>query len=65
MMNAMELSARMNLNKCLKLSLVAEMNGALALGEREGKAAMFSQQYIIVGLQLELNLSSSFAITAT
>ena len=26
---------------------------------------MFSQQYIIVGLQLELNLSSSFAITAT
>ena len=52
MMNAMELSARMNLNKCLKLSLV-------------GKDAMFSQQYIIVGLQLELNLSSSFAITAT
>ncbi|MEL4866504.1 hypothetical protein AAEU38_20720 [Bacteroides thetaiotaomicron] len=35
MMNAMELSARMNLNKCLKLSLVAEMNGALALVERE------------------------------
>ena len=27
MMNAMELSARMNLNKCLKLSLVAEMGG--------------------------------------
>ena len=61
----MELSARMNLNKCLKLSLVAEMNGALVLVEREGKDAMFSQQYIIVGLQLERNLSSSFAITAT
>ena len=51
MMNAMEVSA--------------EMNGALALVEREGKDVMFSQQYIIVGLQPELNLGSSLAITAT
>ena len=62
MMNAMEVSAGMHLNKYLKISLMAEMNGALALVERED--AMFSQQYIIVGLQPELNLGSSLAITA-
>ena len=50
MMNAMEVSAGMHLNKYLKVSLMAEMNGALALVEREGKDVMFSQQYIIVGL---------------
>ena len=65
MMNAMEVSAGMHLNKYLKVSLMAEMNGALALVEREGKDVMFSQQYIIVGLQPELNLGSSLAITAT
>ena len=64
MMNAMEVSAGMHLNKYLKVSLMAEMNGALALVEREGKDVMFSQQYIIVGLQPELNLGSSLAITA-
>ena len=65
MMNAMEVSAGMHLNKYLKVSLMAEMNGALALVEREGKDVMFSQQYIIVGLQPERNLGSSLAITAT
>lgn len=65
MMNAMEVSAGMKFNKYLKLSLLAEMNGALALVEREGKDAMFSQQYIIVGLQPELNLGSSLSISAT
>lgn len=37
----------------------------ISTGGKGRKDAMFSQQYIIVGLQLELNLSSSFAITAT
>ena len=64
MMNAMEVSAGMHLNKYLKVSLMAEMNGALALVEREGKDVMFSQQYIIVGLQPELIFGSSLAINA-
>ena len=49
MLNAMEVSAGMKMNKYLNLRIVAEMNGSLALLEREGKDTMFSQQFIIVG----------------
>ena len=48
MLNAMEVSAGMKMNKYLNLRIVAEMNGSLALLEREGKDTMFSQQFIIV-----------------
>lgn len=65
MLNAMEISAGMRMNRFLNLKLVAEMNGSLALLEREGKDTMFSQQFIIVGLQPELNIGSSFSIVAT
>ena len=36
------------------------MNGSLALLEREGKDTMFSQQFIIVGLQPEVSMGNSF-----
>ena len=65
MLNAMEVSAGMRMNKFLNLRIVAEMNGSLALLEREGKDTMFSQQFIIVGLQPELNVGDSFSVTAT
>ena len=65
MLNAMEVSAGMRMNKFLNLRIVAEMNGSLALLEREGKDTMFSQQFIIVGLQPELNVGNSFSVTAT
>lgn len=65
MLNAMEVSAGMRMNKYLNLRIVAEMNGSLALLEREGKDTMFSQQFIIVGLQPELNIGNSFSVTAT
>ena len=61
MMNAMELSARMNLNKCLKLSLVAEMNGALALVERERCHVLSAIHHC----RITVGTESSFAITAT
>ena len=65
MLNAMEVSAGMKMNKYLNLRIVAEMNGSLALLEREGKDTMFSQQFIIVGLQPEVSMGNSFSITAT
>ena len=65
MLNAMEVSVGMRMNKYLNLRIVAEMNGSLALLEREGKDTMFSQQFIIVGLQPELNVGNSFSVTAT
>ncbi len=65
MLNAMEVSAGLKLNKYIDLNLVAEMNGTLALVERNGEDAMFSQQFIIVGLQPEFNLGTSFSVVAT
>lgn len=53
MMNALEVSAGINFNKTFKLSLVAEMNGALALEKVDGKDMMFSHQYIKAGLRPE------------
>lgn len=65
MLNAMEVSAGMRMNKYLNLKVVAEMNGSLALLEREGKDVVFSQQFIIAGLQPEVNIGNSFSVTAT
>ncbi len=65
MLNAMEVSVGMRMNKFLNLRLLAEMNGSLALLEKEGKDTMFSQQFIIVGLQPEVSMGNSFSITAT
>lgn len=65
MLNAMEVSAGIRMNKYIDLNLVAEMNGTLALVERNGKDAMFSQQFIIVGLQPELTVGTSFSVVAT
>ena len=58
MLNAMEVSAGMRMNKYLNLKVVAEMNGSLALLEREGKDVVFSQQFIIAGLQPEVNFGN-------
>lgn len=65
MLDAMEVSAGMKLNKYIALSLLAEMNGTLALVERNGEDAMFSQQFIIVGLKPELTVGTSFSVVAT
>ena len=65
MLNAMEVSVGMRMNKFLNLRLLAEMNGSLALLEKEGKDTMFSQQFIIAGLQPELSIGNSFSVTAT
>lgn len=65
MLDAMEVSAGMKLNKYMALNLLAEMNGTLALVERNGEDAMFSQQFIIVGLQPELTVGTSFSVVAT
>lgn len=65
MLDAMEVSAGMKLNKYIALNLLAEMNGTLALVERNGEDAMFSQQFIIVGLQPELTVGTSFSVVAT
>ena len=63
--DAVRVSAGMHLNKYLKLSLIAEMNGILALTEKDGKDMYFTQQYVIVGLQPEITISKSLSLAAT
>lgn len=53
MLSALEVSAGMNVRKNIKLSIVAEADGALALEKRDGKNVMFSHQYMIVGFRPE------------
>ncbi len=65
MINALELSAGMQINKYFTLKLVAEMNGSLALTEQEGKKKMFTHQYIITGLQPEFKINKSLSIPVT
>lgn len=53
MANGLEVSAGLDINKYLTLSLVAEMNGQMALLEKDGKDVIFTHQYIIAGLRPE------------
>jgi len=65
MMNAFEVSAGMQLHKNMKLKIIAEMNGALALEKIDGKDMMFSNQYIIAGLRPEFAIGKSLSIPIT
>lgn len=55
----------MKFNNYLKLSLVAEMDGMMALSERNGKKMYFTQQYVVVGLRPEFTLGKSLSIPLT
>lgn len=62
MMDGMEVSGGIRLDKLFCLKLVGSMNGMLAFVERDGKDKIFTQQYITIGLQPELTLTKSFSI---
>ncbi len=65
LMDAMEISAGIDLHKHFRLKLIAEANGMMALTERDDKDVIFTQQYITVGLQPELRLGHSISIPVT
>lgn len=65
MMDGIELSGGIRLHDWLRLKLVASMGGMMALVEHEGKDKIFTQQYVVCGLQPELVLSKSFTIPLT
>jgi len=65
MVNAVELSAGMDINKYAALNLVVEMNGSLALMKVDEKKKMFTHQYITAGLQPEIKLLKSLSIPIT
>ena len=65
MMDGIELSGGIQLHKLMRLKLVASMGGMMALVEHGGKDQIFTQQYVVCGLQPELVLSKSFSIPLT
>lgn len=64
-MDGLEISGGYNMNDKLALNIVAEMNGQVALLEKDGKDMMFSHQYIVVGFRPEVKINSHFSIPVT
>ncbi|MEN7551293.1 DUF6268 family outer membrane beta-barrel protein [Rapidithrix thailandica] len=64
-MNTMELSVGMKLNKLFYLHLVGEMNGMMALVEKNGEDVIFSHRYTVFGLQPEIKLGNALSIPIT
>jgi len=65
MLNAFEVSAGMNVHKNIKLSIIGEADGALALEKIDGKNMMFSHQYMITGFRSEFTFGKlSIPVTA-
>lgn len=65
MTNGLELSAGLDINRYLKLALIADMNGQTALLEKDGKDVIFTHQYIVTGLRPEIRLGKTVSIPLT
>ncbi|WP_075557663.1 DUF6268 family outer membrane beta-barrel protein [Parabacteroides timonensis] len=65
MMDGAELSGGVQLHKLFRLKLIGSMSGMLAFVKHEGKDQIFTQQYIITGLQPELTITKSLSVPIT
>jgi hypothetical protein len=63
--DGLEVSAGYEVNKNLNLSLVAEINGQMALLEQDGEDKIFTHQYIVTGIRPEIKLGKSVVIPIT
>lgn len=59
LVEGLEVSAGYEFNERFKLSYALEMNGQLALLEKEGKDVIFAHQYIVTGLRPEIKLGKT------
>jgi len=57
--DGLDISAGYDFNERFKLSYALEMNGQVALLEKDGKDVMFSHQYIVTGFRPELKLGKT------
>lgn len=62
MMDGLEVSAGYIPNKYLTLSIVAEMNGQMALVEKDNKDKIFSHQYIVAGFRPDIKIGKHISI---
>lgn len=65
MTNGLNISAGLQVSKFMKVSLIGEMNGQMALLKRAGKDVIFSHQYIVIGLRPEFRLGKKVSIPIT
>lgn len=65
MTNGLSVSAGYNVNKYLKMSVIGEMNGQMALLEKDNKDVMFSHLYIVSGLRADISLGKRVSIPIT
>jgi len=65
MFDGLELSAGYEAGKNISLQIVAEMNGQMALLEKDNKDMMFTHQYIITGFRPEFKLGKHISIPIT
>ncbi|WP_029903030.1 DUF6268 family outer membrane beta-barrel protein [Prevotella sp. 10(H)] len=65
MMDALEVSAGMQVHKNIELSVVGEMGGSAAMEKIDGKDMIFSHQYLTYGLRTEFKINKSFSIPVT
>jgi hypothetical protein len=65
MMNAVEISAGMRVHENIKLGIIGEMNGSMALEEVNGEDMMFTHQYMVAGFRPEFTLGKSFSLSLT
>lgn len=63
--DGLEVSAGYNFNKNIKLNLVMEVNGQMALLEQGGKDKIFTHQYVVFGIRPEIRLGKRMIIPLT
>ncbi len=63
--DGLEVSAGYNVNEILRLSIVMEVNGQMALLEQDGKDKIFTHQYVIFGLRPQLKLGKRVFVPIT
>lgn len=63
--NGVEVSAGLKINRFLDIALIGEMNGQMALVDKEGKDMIFSHQYIVAGLRPSFKIGKKLSIPFT
>ncbi|GGG90148.1 hypothetical protein GCM10007415_25700 [Parapedobacter pyrenivorans] len=62
LVEGLDVAAGYSFNERLRLSYALEMNGQVALLEKDGKAIIFSHQYIVTGFRPEVKLSNRLSL---
>ncbi len=63
LVEGLDVSAGYTFNDTFKLSYALEMNGQVALLEKDGKDVIFSHQYIVTGFRPEVKLGKKLSVT--